>query len=522
MNTKKQLPIGVSTLAEIIKSNLLYIDKTELVHRLITSNRRCFLSRPRRFGKSLLISTMKEIFLGNKELFKDVWIGQEGRYSWHPRPVIHLDFSEMDSQDEQTLKQSINIILDSIAVEYHCNIAHLDSPGNKLSLLVRHMAHTSPHKIAILVDEYDSPMLKHISDPDKATQIRSVLASFYTTIKALDQFIHFTFVTGVTKFSKTSLFSGANNLDDISLSWKFAALCGYTEEEITTYFHSYIKEFSDSASIEPSHIMDEMRTWYNGYRFSDLPSQKIYNPYSVLLYLNHQICKNYWFATGTPTFLIKIIKENLTTFATVDHTTTDSDMLSTFEVGSFPLKTILYQTGYLTIENFNQQSRNYALTYPNEEVRQSLNLVLMKSVLELRDESVQDTLHTLRQALQAKEMETFCKTLQILFAHIPYQLHIKEEAFYHALLQMICYLLGFDVTSEVSVANGIIDMVIQTTITTYVFEFKLNRSAKDALKQIHTRRYYEKYLLNGKGMYLIGLAFDYETKIITQVTEKVR
>jgi hypothetical protein len=428
----------------------------------------------------------------------------------------------MDSQDEQTLKQSINIILDSIAVEYHCNISHLDSPGNKLSLLVRHMAHTSPHKIAILVDEYDSPMLKHISDPDKATQIRSVLASFYTTIKALDQFIHFTFVTGVTKFSKTSLFSGANNLDDISLSWKFAALCGYTEEEITTYFHSYIKEFSDSASIEPSHIMDEMRTWYNGYRFSDLPSQKIYNPYSVLLYLNHQICKNYWFATGTPTFLIKIIKENLTTFATVDHTTTDSDMLSTFEVGSFPLKTILYQTGYLTIENFNQQSRNYTLTYPNEEVRQSLNLVLMKSVLELRDESVQDTLYTLRQALHAKEIEPFCKTLQILFAHIPYQLHIKEEAFYHALLQMICYLLGFDVTSEVSVANGIIDMVIQTTTTTYVFEFKLNRPAKDALKQIHTRRYYEKYLLTGKDVYLIGLAFDYETKTITQVTEKVR
>ncbi|MEI7580238.1 MAG: AAA family ATPase [bacterium] len=521
MSIKKQLPIGVSTLEEITTSNFLYIDKTKIIHHLITNNRRCFLSRPRRFGKSLLISTMKEIFLGNKALFKDLWLGQEGRYDFQERPVIHIDFSELDLTSHESIRSSLALFLTNVAIRYECNVSAIDSPETKLSILARHILAISSKKIVILIDEYDAPLLRHITDAPTAKTIRDMLSNFYATIKALDAYIHFTFVTGVTKFSKTSLFSGPNNLDDISLSEKYATLCGYTEKEILANFDGYIADCATTKHISPSAVMDEMRAWYNGYQMSDYLVEKVYNPFSVLLYLKHQKLKNYWFTTGTPTFLIKLIKDNLYNFTNVDHSETDSSMLDSFEVDKLPLKAILYQAGYLTIEKFNEHRHTHTLTYPNEEIRLSLNQTLLQSVLELKDESTQVLAHALRDALYTHNMAAFCTALQTLLAHIPHQLHIKEEAFYHALLQMICAMLGIDVTSEVSVASGSIDMILQTPATTYVFELKLNKSAKAAMKQIHARRYYEKYALNKKEIYLVGLAFNYNTKTLTHVVEKI-
>ncbi|MEI7580799.1 MAG: AAA family ATPase [bacterium] len=520
MNTKQQLPIGISTLSEIINSHFLYIDKTEVIHRLITTNRRCFLSRPRRFGKSMLISTIKEIFLGNQGLFKNLWIGQEGRHAWVKHPVIHIDFSELDSATPESLKEGLCLALESIAHDYNTTLNAARSPDAKLSLLARHIASITPAKLAILIDEYDAPLLKHIDNPELAQTMRDVLSSFYATIKALDPYIHFTFVTGVTKFAKTSLFSGANNLNDISLETQFSSLCGYTEDEIHENLSTYIQEHAASKGTTPSTIIEEMRTWYNGYQFSYERTKKIYNPYSVLLYLHKHQLANYWFASGTPTFLIKLIQENLYDFAHIDHSYADSNMLETFEANSIPLTTLLYQTGYLTIEKYSQEDRLYTLTYPNEEVRQSLNHSLIKSTLAIKT-STQVTANSLRNALKTENIPAFQSALQSLFAHIPHQLHVEREAFYHALLQMICYILGADIASEVSVSTGRIDMIIHTQSTVYIFELKLNQSADIALSQIKERRYYEKYLTSTKKILLVGLNFEYETKHITAEWEAV-
>jgi len=265
MILKKQLPIGISTFNEIINNDFLYIDKTELIHRLITTNRRCFLSRPRRFGKSLLVSTMYEIFTGNKELFKNLWLGNHSKDApWTQRPVIYIDFSKLNSESLETLKNDLNNTLDTIATKHGTDASHRPFPREKIAYITETVS--TQAKVAILIDEYDAPLLKHIATPETATEIRDFLSGFYTTIKALDPYIYFTFFTGVTKFSKTSLFSGANNLDDISLSEEFATICGYTEEEVVTNFNDWIADCAKIKKSSPPEIINEMRTWYNGYQ----------------------------------------------------------------------------------------------------------------------------------------------------------------------------------------------------------------------------------------------------------------
>jgi len=520
MVIKKQLPIGISTLTEINSRDLLYIDKTEAIHTLITKNFRCFLSRPRRFGKSLLVSTIKEIFLGNKKLFKNLWIGQEGRYTWEIRPVIHIDFSQLNTDTLDTLKNDLNNTLDTIAIQHGYNASHRPFPREKIAYICEKIG--VQNKIAILIDEYDAPLLRHITNPEIALTVRDFLSGFYTTLKALDAYIHFTFVTGVTKFSKTSLFSGPNNLNDISLEPQFSSLCGYTEDEIHENLSMYIQEYAAIKGTTSSAIIEEMRTWYNGYQFSYAHTKKIYNPYSVLLYLHKNQLDNYWFTSGTPTFLIKLIKENSYTFSKIDHSQATSTTLDAFEINKLSLKTLLYQAGYLTIESYNEETRMYTLTYPNEEIRQSLNSYLLCSRLDIEDTDAQTEAHALRNALKTEDISAFQSALQSLFAHIPHQLHVEREAFYHALLQMICYILGTDITSEVSVSTGRVDMIIQTHNTVYIFELKLNQSAEIALSQIKERRYYEKYLTSNKTILLVGLNFEYETKKITAQWEKAQ
>ena len=528
MSLKKQLPIGVSTLEEIISRNLLYVDKTEIIHRLIKNNIRCFLSRPRRFGKSLLISTLKEIFSGNKELFKNLWIGNNSDYGWETRPVIHIDFSEIDSTSLESLIEGLSNRLETIAQQYNISLKEVQSPSTKLSILIRHIAGHSPTKIAFLIDEYDSPLLKHIDDVPTALTIRELLKSFYTTVKALDEFIHFTFVTGVTKFSKTSLFSGPNNLNDISLNEKYAILCGYTEKEIVTNFHEYITDCAKTKEVSPEQIVDEMRTWYNGYQMSDYLIEKVYNPFSVLLYFDNKKLKNYWVASGTPTFLVKLIQNQVYDFATIDHEEISSADLDTFDISTkdeennyqpLPLAMLMLQSGYLTIEKFNERAASYILTYPNQEIRESLNQLVLCTSLAVSNSTADKAKNGLLKALRDKNIGSFCSIFQSLLAHIPHRIHLERESFYHALLHMICILLQINAESEVSVARGNTDMVIQTGSTVYVFEFKLNASPQVALAQIHAKKYYERYSIQHKEVCLVGINFDYTSKTITYVAE---
>ena len=531
MAIKKQLPTGISTLAEVINSDFIYIDKTEIVHRLITNNRRCFLARPRRFGKSLLISTLKEIFSGNKELFKNLWIGQEGRYKWEARPVIVIDFSEIDPTSLESFIEGLNNQLEIIAQRYNTTLKEIQSPSNKLSILVRHIAAQSEAKIAFLVDEYDSPLLKHIDNASIALQIREILKSFYTTLKSLDEFVYFTFVTGVTKFSKTSLFSGPNNLSDITLSEEFSALCGYTEKEIIANFAQYLIDCATIKKTTVDAIMDDIRTWYNGYQMSDYPTDKIYNPYFVLLYLQYKKLKNYWIDSGTPTFLIKLIQKKIYDFAAIDHSKIASADLSAFDISAeegndqyqkLPLAMLMLQSGYLTIEKYNERAANYILTYPNQEIRESLNQLALCTSVAMTHSKIDDIKEQLFNALKDHDVALFCSVMQSMLAQIPYHLHQETEQFYHAIVHLICILLQINAESEIAIARGRADMVIQTLTTIYVFEFKLNASPKAALAQIHEKKYYERYLTENKEICLVGMNFEYATKTITHIVEELR
>ena len=338
-------------------------------------------------------------------------------------------------------------------------------------------------------------------------------------------------MTGVTKFSKTSLFSGPNNLSDITLSEEFSALCGYTEKEIIANFTQYLIDCATIKKTTIDAIMNDIRTWYNGYQMSDYPTDKIYNPYSVLLYLQHKKLKNYWIDSGTPTFLIKLIQKKIYDFAAIDHSKIASADLSTFDISAeegndqyqkLPLAMLMLQSGYLTIEKYNERAANYILTYPNQEIRESLNQLALCASVEMTHSKVDSIKEQLLNALKQHDVALFCSVMQSMLAHIPYYLHQETEQFYHAIVHLICILLQINAESEIAVARGRADMVVQTATAFYVFEFKLNASPTIALAQIHEKKYYERYLVENKEIYLVGLNFEYATKTITYVTEELK
>ncbi len=514
----KKLPIGISDLRSIKAKDYLYVDKTKAVHRLITSGECYFLSRPRRFGKSLLIDTLKELFLGNKELFNDLWIGQENRHDWQPHPVIHIDFSTMDSTSSERLESGLCRALDKIAEENGIDLSVATFPATKIMALVPALAQKG--SVIILIDEYDAPILNNIIKPELASANREILRTFYTCIKGLGPYLHFTFIAGVSKFAKTSIFSGMNNLNDISLEPIAATLCGYTQQELEEYFSPYIELFRQNADISMAQALEGVRHWYNGYRFSVEPI-KVYNPFSILHFAEKKRFSNYWFATGSPRFLIDLVKNNIDEFNAIDHVMVRESSFSTFDIETLPLTTVLYQTGYLTIEEYRDADQTYRLTFPNEEVRKSLTECLVEDFLRAMHQPLSSALVTLRKALNHQDVNTFCQALQSLFSGIAYQLHIRRELYYHSLFQMAGTLLGATIQSEVVTSTGRIDVLWQTKETIYIFELKLDESAKVAMAQIKEKRYAEPYLYAGKAIYLIGLSFDFDEKLLTYEWEKV-
>jgi len=509
MDQRKKLAVDLSSFATMIGEDYLYVDKTKIIHEVITAGRCYFFARPRRFGKSLLVSTLKEIFLGNKKLFENLWIGKKSGYEWPVHPIIHIDFLKIDSSSPKSLETGISWVIENIALSYGFDVALAPSPAAKFEKLVQLLSNRG--KVVILIDEYDYPIIKNILDSSLAAKNREILRSFYGCIKGLDDYIRFLFLTGVSKFSKTSIFSGVNNLNDISLDPYVASLAGYTEDEMNFYFSPYIDTIAKKRGCSQEIILNEMRTWYDGYRFSKA-NVKVFNPFSVLYYLHKQERANYWFESGTPTFLLDLIKKNPQLLENIDHIVASESTLRTFEVETLPLVTLLYQTGYLTIEDYYPEDEMYKLTYPNEEVRRSINTHLIGMLLHSEKSGVETAIFQMRRALHEKNIDAFCAVLKVLFANIPYSLHIEKEAYYHSIFQLIGSLLGFDIQSEVLTSVGRIDVVLQTLKYLYIFEFKFNKTAQEAFSQIKDRRYYEKYLNVGKEIFLIGMTFDFKDK----------
>ena len=501
----KKLPIGIQTFSELVQEDYLYIDKTEIIYRLITSGKVYFLSRPRRFGKSLLLSTLEAIFKGKKELFKGLWIYDQP-FEWKEYPIIRIDFSKKHIENSAELKQFIKLELQDIAEYYHITLVreHYD---DIFAELLKKLAQTG--KVVLLVDEYDKPILDHITDIEKAKEIQETLKGFYTVIKASDEYLKFIFLTGVSKFSKVGVFSGLNNLEDITMTIDYATILGYTPQEVELYFIDYMDALMSTTKKSIENIRQLIKQWYNGYRFT-LAEEYVYNPFSTLLLFKHRQFENYWFESGTPTFLIDLITENQFDVPSLQHLTVGQNAFASYEIGNLSPIALLYQTGYLTIKEL--EGRLYTLGFPNLEVEDSFLNYLSEAYSKVPKELTENYLDKLIRALNSADLASFFETLKVFFANIPYTLNISLEKHYQTIFYIIFTLLGLRIQAEVVTNKGRIDVVIELTDSIYLFEFKLNGTKEQALEQIKSNNYAQKYQGSSKQVILVGVEFDRVTR----------
>ncbi|PRX16915.1 PD-(D/E)XK nuclease superfamily protein [Orenia metallireducens] len=499
-----KLPLGIQSFKELREENYLYIDKTEDIYRLIESGKYYFISRPRRFGKSLLVSTLEELFKGNKELFKGLNI--YNKIEWKEHPVIKIDFSSIDRNNSDRLRKSLNSFLNDIAYEYGLTLER-DYLGSRFAELIKKLYQQTKSKVVVLIDEYDKPIIDHITDIDTAEENKEVLKSFFEVLKPSDEYLKFVFLTGVSKFSKVSIFSGLNNLQDITIDHRFSTIMGCTYQELLKYFNEEIEQLQQVSDISRKGLLEEIRYWYNGYSWDG--EKRVYNPFSIINLFSSRRFNNYWFTTGTPSFLIDLIKESNYDVSQLEEITVSGYVFDSYELGNIDINSLLFQTGYLTIKETKSTKRRnrvklYKLATPNFEVKESLLNYLLANYLQQNLAKIQPLYMEMLEYLEEGKMEKFINIIKSLFAGIPYNLQLKKESYYHSIFYMILSLLGADINLEVMTDKGRIDGVLELENKMYIIEFKLDDD-QEALDQIKDRSYYEKYLNYNQEIYLLGI-----------------
>ena len=511
----KNLPIGVSTIDSIIKSGALYVDKTEVIYQIIKHKepKRYFFSRPRRFGKSLTCSTLNAIFGGNKELFKDLWIGQSD-YEWVTRPVIRFDFSQISHQTPDALVKGLDEALEANAERYGITLKKQSLKEKLAGLIITLGQQIGP--VVVLIDEYDKPITDLIDRPGLATLSSIELKNFYGTLKGadVDANMHFLFVTGVSKFSKVALFSDLNNLEDLTNDPKAAALVGYTDAEVDKYFAPHIQAFAAQREVTYEQTRKTLKNWYNGYRFTE---RKVttYNPFSLHNCLSKKQLRNYWFTSGTPSFLMKFIAKNPVIASDIE--TVEGSFFAESNLESFTLdlyyqnyRTLLLQTGYLTfISGYDANKRGYKIAYPNEEVRYSMTEQIMTFVGGITPEHFGEFGDRFRRSLATDDLGLFCSHLQDFIKLVPHNIRVDREKFYQQIFFMICVLFGQRPLTEVATEEGFMDLLLDGTTCTFVVEFKKDSTPDIALAQIENKRYWEPFeIMNDKKIILAGITFN--------------
>jgi len=506
----KKLPIGISTLKTILEEDYLYVDKTDIAQALIEDGQYYFLSRPRRFGKSLFLDTLRTIFEEDKEVFKGLSIYENG-YEFVKHPVIRISFNSGDFSSSEAFEQRIHTIL-KINQDYlniRCK-SNMKSSDCFEELIIK--AYTKyKQKVVILVDEYDKPILDNIENSEEARKRRDELKNFYSVIKGVDEYIKFVFITGVSKFSKVSLFSGLNNINDITLTKKYSTICGYTQKDINTTFVKHLEgqDFS------------EIKRWYNGYKFI---GEGVYNPFDILLFIENEFeYRNYWFSTATPTFLLKIIERNNYFLPNLENIIQSEKLLNSFDVDNIELEALMWQTGYLTITETIKTPKGirYRLDIPNQEVKISL----MESIADFMSK-IQNSVIVNDNILYAfieHDMEKLEKNIKALFAAIPYNLFTNNkmyeyEGYYVSVFYSYIKALGFEMIGEDITNKGRIDLTLKLEDAIYIIEFKTDGSS--ALEQIKEKKYYEKYLADNIPIYLIGIEFDTKERNISKIEQE--
>ena len=510
----KALPVGIQSFEKLRKNGNVYVDKTKEVLRLITSGQIYFLSRPRRFGKSLLVSTLAELFKGDKSLFEGLYIYD--KYDWTQQyPVITIDWSRVSHSTVEVMERDMCRFLTQIATSYQITLLS-DYASSRFDELIESLYKKTGCKVVVLIDEYDMPILNALNNPEELGLIRNFLQSFYKALKGTDSFLRFVFITGVSKFSKVSIFSGMNSPDDITMDEQYATICGYTQDELVQVFEEYIHNFAQTEQTTEAEIIESIRYWYNGYSWDGVTT--VYNPYSTLLLFRQKRFTNYWFASGTATFLVNEIKKRNDVKYLLEPTQVFADGFDNFEPDSMSTKLLLFQTGYLTVKSVHKgkvgQLSKYILGIPNEEVRKSLIKHLVSSYAGISATETDDLRDFMQQQLFDGDVSAFQRNMQAMFARIPYQLHIPCDAYYHSLILLWLNMLGFDVLGEVPTSIGRIDAVWKQDDRIVIAEIKhdekstLEALLQEAFEQIHNRRYYDSFSGKNRRIALLAIAIS--------------
>ena len=512
----KSLTPSVYTFEKLIQGDFIYVDKTEFLWKLVQpSTGIYFLSRPRRFGKSLTLSTLKAIFQGKRDLFKGLAI-YDKPYDWEDYPIIHLNFADCVAENAETL---LNYL--AAQLSFACQDAGISvkidasQPGISFEAIIRALAVRK--QVVILVDEYDKPLLNNLGDPNVVWNLLPVMKGFYAAIKKCEDLERFVFVTGVTKFCHVSLFSDLNNLQDISTDMRFATLLGYTQEELEGAFSEHLAQVEASLAVGHAELLQSLKSWYDGYRFAP-NAETVYNPVSVAnFFIRGGSFENYWFATGTTSSLFRLMRQDGITLPGLMEQPVRGDLFDSFELSSVDVQKLMYQTGYLTIGETRAFSLpdmpgvkqfSYHLRFPNYEVKSSFNDQVLEHYAGLKSAQSLDVIRRLVADVKSGDADAFMNRLKVLFARIPYNLHGHEEHDYQSVLYVIFMMVNVAVAGEYHTNEGRIDLVLSAEAWTYVIELKLNHSAEEAMRQIEHKDYARGFLGQGRRVVAVGVNFD--------------
>lgn len=500
-------PVGVQSFSELREGGYVYVDKTSYIHEL-RKGKYYFLSRPRRFGKSLFLSTVEAYFQGRRDLFKGLALDSLTD-DWEVHPIFHLDLNNRNYRDEKSLDKELNEHLEEWEAIFGDEKKDRD-PEERFAYLIKRAYTTTGKKVVILIDEYDKPLLNAINRPALADVYRETLKAFYANLKTMDPYIEMAILTGVARFSKVSIFSDLNNLRDISFDERYSAVCGITENELQSYFNPGIRQLASKMGMDQEEVIMELRRRYDGYHFS-ASSPDIFNPFSLLSTFARNRMGSYWFETGTPSYLVALLHRLNRPFSKFAPIEVSARFLESAGLLSSDPMAAFYQSGYLTIKSYNKDYDTYILDYPNEEVKESFLQNLLESYVPDILSGSGFTIIDFTRYIKGGHAEKFMKSLSSLIAKVPYQEKGSPEAHFQNVVYLVFTLLGFTAQMEQRTSDGRIDLTVEVPEFVYIFEFKTDTSAVRAMEQIKDKKYWLSYLASGKQIYLIGANFNSQT-----------
>jgi len=502
----RKLPIGIQDFPSLRRDGYLYVDKTAFVYKLATEGRVYFLSRPRRFGKSLLLSTLGAYFEGKRELFHGLAVEQLEQ-DWIEYPVIRIDMNAKEfSAGREYLLRHLEHQLSTAAARLGVAMRGID-PDERFANLIMDADAQSGHRVVVLIDEYDKPLLSTIGKPELHEAMKDILKAFYGVLKSADAHLKFVLLTGVTKFGQVSVFSDLNQLKDLSMHPAYATACGITEEELLANFQPELEALASEQDLSKDACLVEVRRMYNGYKFEE-DAVGVYNPFSTLNALDTGKLGDYWFQTGTPTFLVELLKKTDTDLRTIDGIQLDSGSFADYRSDADRPIPVIYQSGYLTIKDYDKEIDAYTLGYPNAEVRNGFLRFLLPDYTANPEGRGVFHIGMFSKELRAGDVEAFLQRLKPFFAGIPYDLNDETERHYQVVFYLVFKLLGQFIESEVKSAIGRADAVVKTADSIFVFEFKLNGTAEEAMAQIDEKGYLLPYTAEDRKLVKVGVEFD--------------